>query len=181
MIRKLNEKLVFQTKFFKIKDVLLENKDKKQVTYQIIEKKNSTLLVPLTSDNNILFIEEFYPAINQYQLGLPKGRIDEGYNELQTANKELQEEVGYKANKLDSLGILTLSPGYLTQKTYIYLARELQESKLDTGDELEKLKIVKFPLNKFEELIEKGKLTEARMVAALFLTRSFLKINEKII
>lgn len=179
MIKRLTEKLVFQTKFFKIKDILLENQYKKQVTYQIIEKKNSALLVPLTSDNNVLFIEEFYPAINQYQLGLPKGRLDEGYNELQTANKELQEEIGYKANKLDSLGILTLSPGYLTQKTHIYLARELQESKLDTGDELEELKIVRYPLNKFEELIEKGKLTEARMIAALFLTRSFLQKDKK--
>ena len=111
-------------------------------------------------------------------MGLPKGKIDRGHNNLTTANKELQEEIGFKAGKLDKLGTVTMSPGYLTQRTHIFLARELTESKL-AGDEEESLELIYYPFNKFEELIEEGKLTEARMIAAFYLAKRFLEKPKK--
>lgn len=107
-------------------------------------------------------------------LGLPKGRIDPGENETETANRELQEEIGMKANKMDRLATLTMSPGYLTQQTHIFLARDLKENPL-YGDEEEKLEVIKYPFYKFEKLIENGELTEARMIAALYLAKKYLR------
>lgn len=174
MIKRLSEKIIFKTKLFTIKDTELQLDGGKKVTYQIMEKADTALLVPLDDQGNILFVKEFYNAINEYQLGLPKGRVEAGLNELETANKELQEEVGFKAGELDMLGVLTIAPGYLTQKTHVFLARDLNVSKLD-GDELEELEVAKYPFDKFEKLIDEGKLTEARMIAALFLARRFIK------
>jgi len=107
-------------------------------------------------------------------VALPKGRIENNLNALETANKELQEEIGFKANRLDKIAVLTMSPGYFTQKTNVFVARDVIESKLD-GDEDSIVEIFKYPLSKFEDLIDKGELTEARMISALFLARSFLK------
>ncbi len=173
MIKRIGEKEIFQAKFMTIKDVELES-PKGKVTYQIIEKKDTALIVPVTTNLEVIFVKEFFVAINQYSLSLPKGRIDEGHEPLETANKELQEEIGYKANKLERLATLTMSPGYLTQKTHVFLARDLIESKLE-GDELEPLEIIKHPLKEFEELIEKGDLQEARVITALYLAKNKLK------
>lgn len=150
----------------------------RKVTYQIIEKGQSALIVPLTTDDNLVLVKEYFPAIDKYQLGLPKGRIDEGENPLQNANKELQEEIGYKAGKLDLLGVLTISRGYIKHYTHIYLASNLVKSKL-VGDEMEELEIIEYPFDNFEELIKEGELTEARMIAALYLTRTFLKTDKE--
>lgn len=173
MPKRVGEKVIFQTKLFTLKDIDIEF-DHKKVTYQILEKADTSLMVPINEKGELVLVKEYFCAIDEYQLGLPKGKIDPGHNDLATANKELQEEIGFKAGKLDKLGTLTMSPGYLTQKTHIFLARELTESKLD-GDEEEALEVVYYPFDKFEELIDQDKLTESRMIAALYLARSFLK------
>ncbi len=177
MIKRVGEKDIFKTKLFTIKDIVLQKEDGDEVTYQIMEKADTALIVPIDKNNNLLLVKEYFYAIEEYQLGLPKGRIDPGLNDTETANKELQEEIGYKAKKLDKLGVLTMSPGYLTQKTHVFLARDLIPSKL-TGDEIEELEIIHHPFEDFEQLIEQGKLTEGRMIAALYLARKFLKMSE---
>jgi ADP-ribose diphosphatase len=169
MIKRISEKEIFKTKLFAIKDVNLET-PKGLVTYQILEKKDTALIVPINEERQVIFVKEYFTAIDEYSLSLPKGRIDEGHDDLSTANKELQEEIGYKANKIEKLGILTMSPGYLTQKTHVFLAQDLEESKLE-GDEAEELEIVVNSFSKFEELIEKGEISEARVIAALYLAK----------
>lgn len=175
-MKRLNEKIIFKTKLFTIKDILLELDNGKQVTYQIMEKGDTSLIVPLKSNGNLVLVKEYFYAIDEYQLGLPKGRIEENEEPLKTANKELQEEIGYKASTLDELSIVTMSPGYLTQKTHIFLARDLEENKLD-GDEPEALEVVEYPFSDFENLIDNGQITEARMISALYLARKFLSNN----
>lgn len=172
-MKRISEKVIFKTKLFIIKDIVLELNSGEQVTYQLMEKRNTALIVPLTSDGNLILVKEYFYAIDEYQLGLPKGRIEENEDPLITANKELQEEIGYKANRLDKLGILTMSPGYLTQKTHIFLARDLEKSSLK-GDEPEVLEVLEFPFANFEKLIDNGQLTESRMISALFLARRFI-------
>lgn len=173
MKKRIGEKEIFKTKFITIKDIKIQLSNSKVKTYQIIDKGNTSLIVPLTSDGDLILIEEFFAAINEYQLGLPKGRIDVGQDPLTTANKELQEEIGFKANKLTKLGILTISPGYFSQKTYIFLAQELVHSTLEK-DEDEEIKILKIPFNNFENYIKQGEITEARVISALYLTKSYL-------
>jgi ADP-ribose diphosphatase len=169
MIKRIGEKEIFKTKLFTIKDITLQS-DSQTVVYQILEKNNTALLVPVLPNGDVIFVKEYFAAIDEYQLALPKGRVEDGDNELERANKELQEEVGYKAAILTKLAVVTMSPGYLTQKTHVFLAQDLIESSLE-GDELEKLEVVTYPLEKFEELIDKGKLTESRVIAALYLAK----------
>ncbi len=174
MAKRITEREIFKTKLFTIKDVDLEFEGGEKATFQILEKKDTAIIVPLDLDKNVIFIKEYFTALDEYQYDLPGGRIEEDDDELKTANKELQEEIGYKADRLDKLITVTMSPGYLTQKSHIYLARDLSENKL-SGDEKEELEIMKWPLDKFEELVEDGRLTEARAIAALYLTRKFLE------
>lgn len=171
MPKRVGEKVIFQTKLFTIKDIDI-GFDHKKITYQILEKSDTALIVPINEKGELILVREYFCAIDEYQLGLPKGKIDKGHTDLTTANKELQEETGFKAGKLDNLGTVTMSPGYLTQKTHIFLARGLTENKLD-GDEEEVLEVIYYPFDKFEELIDQGKLTEARMIAALYLAKKF--------
>ncbi|MBI2338675.1 NUDIX domain-containing protein [Candidatus Daviesbacteria bacterium] len=175
MPKRIREKVIFQTKLFTIKDINIEFNHKK-VTYQILEKNDTALIVPINQNGELILVKEYFCAIDEYQLGLPKGKIDAGHDDLTTTNKELQEEIGLKAGKLDKLGTVTMSPGYFTQKTHIFLARELTESKLE-GDEEETLEVILHPFVKFEELINQEKLTESRMIAALYLAKKFLLAN----
>ncbi len=173
MAKIIREREVFKTNIFSIKEIDLELKNKKKATFSIVEKKDSSLIVPITDDGKLVLIKEYFAAIDNYQISLPKGRVDYG-NPLDTANRELQEEIGYKANELIPLGTLIVSPGSIRHKTHIYLARKLVESRLP-GDEDEEIEMVKIPFDDFEKFIENGQLTEARVIAALYLARRYLK------
>jgi ADP-ribose diphosphatase len=175
MIKRVGEREIFKTKLFTLKDVDLVS-PKGNFTFQILEKRDTAMIVPIIGED-VVFIKEYFAAINAYSLSLPKGQIDEGHEMLATANKELQEEVGFKAGKIDHLTTLTMSPGYFTQKTHVFFAQDLSESKLD-GDEIEDLEIVRYPIAKFEDLVAKGELHESRVIAALFLARE--KLQEEI-
>lgn len=172
-MKRVGERVIFKTKFFTIKDIDLVSKKGEKVTYQIIEKFNTALIVPVADDRKFILIREYFYAVDEYLLTFPKGRIDEGHDELSTANKELQEEIGFKAEKLDKLGTLTMSPGYSTQRTHIYLARDLKESKLE-GDELGKIEVLKFTSDEVDDLIKTGQLNEARSVAAFYMVKNFI-------
>ena len=174
MTKKISEKAIFKTKAFMIKDVEVEHEGGERAIHQVIDKRDVSIIVPITANGSLLLIKEYATAFDKYILDLPGGKIDPGISPTETANKELQEEIGYKAGKLDQIGLFTMSPGYLTQKSYIFLARDLTESKLE-GDETEPLEIVEYPFEKFEDLIESGELNEARAIAGLYLARKFLK------
>ncbi len=172
MIKKLSEKEVFKSRIYRIKDIELVSGDK-QVTYQIIEKVDGAIIVPVTEKGNLVVVNEYFSGINAYQISFPKGKIESGHNELQTANKELQEEVGYIADKLTKLTTITVSPGYLTQKITIFLAEQLTQSKLE-GDELEELEASELSFTDFEKLIESGEVNDARIIAAFYLAKKHL-------
>ncbi len=172
MLKKIGDKEIFKSKIFTIKNVNLDSSHG-ILTYQIIEKRDGAIIVPITHDGDLILVNEYFAGVDEYCISLPKGQIDEGHNALYTANKELQEEVGYKANKIIKLGFVTVSPGYLTQKISLFLALDLIPSKL-LGDEVEELKVITYPFSKFEDLIHNGKISDARIIAALYLAKDAL-------
>ena len=84
------------------------------------------------------------------------------------------EEVGYGANKLTLIKTMTLAPGYQSNFTYIILAQDLYEASAE-GDEPEPLEVVKHKLSDLENLVYNEDLTEARSIAALYMTKEIIK------
>ena len=109
----------------------------------------------------------------QYELGFPKGLMELGETPQQSANRELQEEIGFKAERLTLLRTLISSPGYMNNPMHILLAESLSPSKLE-GDEPEPLQLVRYPLADIDQLIEDPNFNEARNLAALFLLKKYL-------
>ncbi len=173
MAKHLSSKTIFETPYFKINEIEIEFSSGLKKSFKIIDRDDTSMIVPINKKGEVILIREYFYAIDQRQISLPKGRIEHGLSDLETANKELQEEVGFKAQKLTKLGSLTITPGYLTQKTHIYLAQDLVESRLE-GDEDEEIELLPTPLEKIDELIISGQITEARVIAALYLARKFL-------
>ena len=174
MIKKLGEQVILESKRFQIKEVELEFSSGQRATHEIVDSGTQGItVVPITEDGNVLMIKEYLTGAGEYQLGLCKGGIEKGITPEETASKELQEEVGYKAGRLDKLGAFFLHPAYSTAKTHIFLARDLTKSKL-VGDEIEELEVVPYPFKDFEKLIDEGELHDVRIIAALYLAKRFL-------
>ncbi|MFN4262763.1 MAG: ADP compounds hydrolase NudE [Thioalkalivibrionaceae bacterium] len=133
----------------------------------------AVLIIPLTNDDHILMIREYAAGTDRYELALPKGRIESGEAILEAANREMMEEVGHGARELIHLTAMTVAPGYMGHQTEIVLARDLYPATAE-GDEPEPIEVVRWPLADLSRLLSEPECTEARSIAALFLTREFL-------
>jgi ADP-ribose diphosphatase len=140
---------------------------------ECVHSGNEVLVVALTDDNEVILTSEPSAAFDGHTLILPGGATEAGEPHIATANRELQEEIGYKASELEFLAELQPWSKYLTVRSYVFLARNLTTSQLE-GDEDYAIQKVVVPLADFESLVNDGRLRDARAIAALYLTRRFL-------
>ena len=131
-------------------------------------------VVPMLDDDTVLLIREYAAGLHRYELGLVKGRIDAGEGALEAANRELKEEAGYGARRLDVVRKVTLAPVYMSHETTVVLARGLYPERLP-GDEPEELEVVPWPLDAIGELALRDDFSEGRSIAALFAAREYLQ------
>lgn len=143
------------------------------ISVHYIRAKDEALIVPLTDDGEVLFTIEPAPALGQDVLILPGGEVETDEYSLDTANRELQEEIGFRADRLDYLTSLAPWSKYLTTQSHLFLARGLTPSQLN-GDETYEISVYRHPLATFERLIADGNLFDARVIAALYLAHRFL-------
>ena len=164
------------SRLFRIEELELEFSNGKQARYERIvgTGQGAVMVVPALAPDQVLLVREYAAGVDRYELGLPKGRVEPGEDPLVTANRELMEETGYGARHLQELGTLTIAPGYIGHSTRVILARELYPQRRD-GDEPEEVEVVTCKLNALAELFTAGECTEARSIAALYLTREYLK------
>ena len=98
-------------------------------------EREAVMIVPII-DNQVVLIQEYAVGLESYELGFPKGLIDPGETVFEAANRELKEEVGFGAEKLDFLSKLTMAPSYFSSKMNIVVAEGLYPERLE-GDEPE--------------------------------------------
>jgi ADP-ribose diphosphatase len=141
---------------------------------EVVQAADEALIVPLTAEGEVLLSLEPSAAFDEPTLILPGGTVEASESPAEAANRELQEEIGYKAERMDFLGELRPFSKYLTVRSFVFLARDLIPSKL-AGDEDYEVGIERVPLSDFESLIANGRLHDARVIAALYLARSFVQ------
>ena len=163
------------SRFLHAEQVDLEFSNGEQRTYEQLKGHGlgAVIIVPMLDDETVLLIREYGVGVDRYELGLPKGRLDQDETVEQGADRELKEEVGYGARKLKILHNLSLSPAYMTHMAHVVLAQDLYPERLQ-GDEPEPLEVVPWKLSELHTLVSRDDVTEGRSIAALFLAREYL-------
>nr|WP_241093386.1 ADP compounds hydrolase NudE [Xanthomonas sp.] len=133
----------------------------------------AVVVVPMLDAQTVLLVREYAAGVHRYELGLVKGRIDAGESPQQAADRELKEEAGYGARRLDVLRAMTLAPTYMSHQSWLVLARDLYPEKLP-GDEPEELEVVPWKLAELDQLMLRDDFSEGRSLAALFIAREWL-------
>ena len=134
----------------------------------------AVVVVPMLDDDTVLLVREYAAGVHRYELGLVRGRIDEGESPEQAADRELQEEAGYGARSLHVLRSLSLAPSYMSHQTHLVIARGLYPQRLP-GDEPEELEVIPWKLDALHELVLREEFSEGRAIAALFIAREWLQ------
>jgi ADP-ribose diphosphatase len=173
----LNKTTIAKSRLFRIESLDLEFSNGELRSYERLARNNhggAVLVVPMLDVETVLLIREYSAGVHRYELGLPKGKTDVSESFLDAANRELKEEVGFGARNLHHLSSFSLAPSYLEHMTEIVIAQDLYAEKLE-GDEPEELEVIPWKLNDINGLLATGECTEARSIAALFMTLEYFK------
>jgi ADP-ribose pyrophosphatase len=159
---------------FAIRRDWMKTPDGRETKFDIIEHGGSVVLVPLDSNGNLLFVRQYRHAAGTDLLEFPAGTLEPGEDPAVCAAREIREETGFAAGKLEKIGEFYLAPGYSTEFMIVFLARDLTYDPLE-ADADEFLSLEKIPLMEAIQMAERGEMPDAKSLAALLLARRYLK------
>ncbi|HEX5604839.1 MAG TPA: NUDIX hydrolase [Pyrinomonadaceae bacterium] len=163
----LSSQKVFDGRVFKVTvDTVAEG----ELTYQrdVVHHPGSAVIVPVHDDGTVVLVRQYrHPAV-RYLLEVPAGTLSDGERPEAGAARELEEELGLVAEQLDKLVEFFVSPGFLEEKMWVYLATGLTEGK-PNPDEDEVLDIVRLPIGDALEMITSGEIQDAKTIIGLIL------------
>lgn len=137
-------------------------------TREVVVHNPAVAMVPVAADGRILLVRQWRTPAGRALLELPAGSVDTDEETEPAAQRELQEEVGYKAGRLTRLGGFWVAPGYCTEYIHIYLCEDLSESRLP-GDEDENIEVVPLTLDAALAAIADGTIEDAKSQVGLLL------------
>lgn len=163
---------VARSRLFRIEELDLRFSNGVERTYERLPATGhrAVMVVAVDDTGEVLLIREYMAGFHAYQLTLPKGAADPGESLEDAANRELQEEAGFGARRIELLKELSVAPGHMGFTQTVALATGLYPSSMP-GDEPEPLEVSRWPLADIDGLFAREDFCEARAIAALHLAR----------
>jgi len=138
------------------------------ISQEIVEQGNVVAVLAIDDDDEVILVNEFrYPV--GYVLEIPAGSVDKGETPLKCAKRELLEETGYKAKKIEHLIRFFPKLGYNTQIIDCYVATELTKISEPNLDEDELITVKKIKFRKLLNMINNGKIYGSYTICAVMI------------
>jgi len=132
---------------------------------EVIRHSGAVAICPIDGDDVIL-VRQFRIASELITLELPAGLLEVGEEPQVAADRELQEEIGYKARKLTPIGGFYVAQGYTSEYIHLFIGEDLIPSQLE-GDADEFIEVVRMPLAQALDAIESGKINDSKTIIGL--------------
>lgn len=164
---RISSKSIYKGKIF---DVSLDKIREGETEYEreIVSHNGSAVIVPVFADRSVALVRQYRHAAGKYLFEIPAGSLEKGEDARTGARRELEEEIGVTAGKIEKLSEFYVSPGFLSEKMSVYIATDLTETaqNLET-DEL--IEIEKLTFEQAFEMIRRNEIEDAKTIVGLVL------------
>ena len=169
---------VFEGRLISVRKDTVRLPNGRTSTREVVVHPGAVAIVPMLEDGRVILVKQYRHAVGKILMEIPAGTLYPDETPEECALRELREEVGYAAGRLEKLTSVYLAPGYSTELIHLFLATDLQPAEGET-DEDEFLKPVTLTLDEAVAQIANGEIQDAKTVAALLLVWS-KQISRKI-
>jgi ADP-ribose pyrophosphatase len=162
-----DSKQVFEGRTFNVTVDTVREGDQTYIR-DVVHHPGSAVILPAFDDGTIALVRQYrHPAV-KYLLELPAGTLNDQEPPEAGAARELEEEMGFVAGKLEKLSEFFVSPGYAEEKMWLYLATELTETQQRLEDD-EMIEVVRLPIDRALQMITTGEIEDAKTIIGLML------------
>lgn len=168
-------KEIFEGKIIKLQvdDVVLP--DGKTAKREIVKHPGAVAVIALTDEGKIIMVDQYRKPLERSLLEIPAGKLEPGEKPEITAARELEEETGYAAGKLEYLTSFYTSPGFADELIHIYFATEIKKMENPpNGDEDEFVELYEATLEEAVKYMEEKRIYDAKTVYAV----QYLQLKE---
>ena len=170
-IRRIRRELVYKGKILNFYEDYMALPNGNTAVWDFIEHKGASAVVPVTSDGKILMVRQYRNALERYTLEIPAGAVNYlGEPKEECAARELEEETGYRAGKLEWLMNVNTTVAFCNELIGIYVAQDLIPTSQHL-DEDEFLNVEKHDLDELLAMVYDGRITDGKTAAALLAYR----------
>lgn len=142
---------------------------------EYIKHSGGVAIVPVI-DENVILIRQFRISIERELIELPAGRLEPNEDPLSCAARELEEEIGYRSNRLIPIASYFASVGNSNERMYLFLALELDKTERRLEDD-ERIREVMIPLGKIKQKLENQEFEDSKTIIGLRETLAFFERN----
>ena len=136
------------------------------VDLEVVRHPGAAAVVPLKDDGTVVLIRQFRHAAGGFIYEIPAGKLHPGENPTACAARELEEEIGYRAGRLELLSSIFTAPGFTDEVIHIYKATGLTTGRQQL-DRDEVLEVIEMPLLEAIGMIETGAIRDAKSIVGL--------------
>jgi ADP-ribose pyrophosphatase len=164
---------LYEGKLLNLRVDTVEIPDKKYSKREIVEHPGGVAVMPVTDDNSIILVKQYRKAVEKFLLEIPAGKLELNEEPRETAIRELKEETGYEAKKLEYLLEFYTSPGFTNEKIYLFLATGLVEGEpaLDAGEFIE---TGKYKIEDLIRMVERGEITDSKTIIGINFAKEYI-------
>lgn len=139
----------------------------KSIEHTTIVHPGAAVILPITEQGDIILINQFRPSLKKWLLELPAGTLEKGELPAECAHRELEEETGYSASELITLGQVTPLAGFCDEIQHLFVAKQLSKTARLSCDDDEVIEVVTLSIQKLERKIITGQITDSKTIACL--------------
>ena len=152
----ISKEVMFKGDFLTVERTKVKLPNGKEGNRDIVRHPGAVAILAFLDEDTIILEKQFRLPFNKTILEIPAGKLENNENIENAARRELEEETGYKANKMEFLGKIMTAAGFCDEFIYIYKATELY-SGAKNCDEDEFIEIDGYKISKVKEMIKKVK------------------------
>ncbi len=166
-VRRTNRTLKYEGNILKIYEDHMEFANGSSEEWDFIHHDGAAAVIPVREDGKILMVRQYRNALERETLEIPAGKLDApGEPGIQCAARELEEETGYRSDRLEKLLTLRTTVAFCDERIEIFLARDLIPSKQHL-DENEYVEVEAYTLDELKQMIFGGKIEDSKTIAAI--------------
>jgi len=167
-----NPKILYRGKRVDLLSIEVTTSDGKVHQKEVVSHPGAVVILPFLDTDTILLIKNDRYVVQKTLLELPAGTLEKGEKPELCAVRELEEETGYRANKITFLFEIFSTPGFCNEKLFIYRADGLVQTE-QSLDETETITVVPMKFSEAVKNIEHGIIEDAKTICALLYSYVF--------
>ena len=165
----MNSQRIFNGAVFDVDRDTLVEENGMEIVRDVVRHPGGAGALPLFDDGRVALVRQYRHPAGRELLEIPAGRIEIGESPETCASREVEQEIGFRAGRVEKLAAFYSTPGFCEERLYVYLATDLTRTAQDL-DHDEMIDVVYLPLAEAVKMAERGEIEDSKTVIALLLT-----------